>query len=198
MRLQLLREGIQDIDSVIVTHTHADHIMGMDDLRSFCLKYGRAVPVYTSPNYQQDIRRIFPYAFESFPEGIWVPRLDLLDVTPRLRLGGLDIQTFWVEHGPWPVLGMRVNDFAYVTDVNHIPEAARSHLRDLDVLVLDAVRYRPHPNHFNLEQAIVVATELGAKKTYFTHLSDDFDHQVVNSTLPDRMELAFDGLRVSL
>lgn len=198
MRLQLLREHVMDVEAVLITHTHADHIMGMDDLRSFCLKYEKAMPVYTSSQYQEDIKRVFPYAFQEFPKGIWVPRLDLQPVEPVMLLGGLDIRTFWVEHGPWPVLGMRVNDFAYVTDVSHIPEASWAQLTGLEVLILDAVRYRPHPNHFNLEQAIEVASSLNAKQTYFTHLSDDFDHDVVNATLPDRMELAFDGLRIPL
>ena len=198
MRLQILREGVTDLEVVIVTHTHADHIMGMDDLRSFCLKYERAMPVYTSPQYQEDIKRVFAYAFSEFPDGIWVPRLDLRDVPPVLRLGGLEILTFWVEHGPWPVLGLRVNDFAYVTDVGHIPDAAWAMLQGLDTLILDAVRYRPHPNHFHYEKAVEVALELGAKKTFFTHLSDDYDHDKVNGELPDGIELAYDGLRISI
>jgi len=196
IRLQLLREGVLDLDAVLITHTHADHVMGMDDLRSLCLKYERPMPVYTSPQHQADIRRIFPYAFEEFPEGIWVPRLDLIDVPPMLELGGMRIQTFWVDHGQTPVLGVRVNDFAYVTDVGHIPPAAWEVLQGLDTLVLDAVRYRPHPNHFHYERAVEVALKLGAKQTYFTHLSDDYDHDKTNAELPEGIELAYDGLRI--
>lgn len=198
MRLQLLREEIFDVEAVLVTHTHADHIMGMDDLRSFCLKYERPMPIYTSPQYQDDIKRIFPYAFADFPSGIWVPRFDLRDVPPVIRHGGLEIVTFWVEHGPWPVLALRVNDFAYVTDVSHIPDEALGHLQGLDTLVLDAVRYRPHPNHFHFEKAVAVATELGARRTYLTHLSDDFDHAATESGLPDSIRLAFDGLQIDI
>lgn len=198
IRLQLTREQIYDVEAVIVTHTHADHIMGMDDLRSLCLKYERPIPVYTSPNYQEDIRRVFPYAFQDFPTGIWVPRFDLRDVTPVLHVGGLDIKTFWVEHGPIPVLGLRVLDFAYVTDVSHIPEAAMAHLSGLDTLVLDAVRFKPHPNHFNFEQALEVAARIGARQTFLTHLSDDFDHVKTELTLPAGVRLAYDGLRLPL
>lgn len=196
IRLQMVREEIFDIEAVVVTHTHADHIMGMDDLRSLCLKYERPIPVYTAPAYQEDIRRIYPYAFTEFPKGIWVPRFDLRDVDPVLHLGGMDVRTFWVEHGKSTVLGIRVNDFAYVTDVGHIPELAWNALHNLETLVLDAVRIRPHPNHFNLEQALDVAQRLGPKKTYLTHLSDDFDHDVTNKTLPQGIELAYDGLRI--
>lgn len=197
-RLQFLREGVKDLEAVIITHTHADHVMGMDDLRSFCLKYGRAMPVYASPQYQEDIKRLFPYAFAEFPDGIWVPRLDLRDVTPELCLGGLSIKTFWVDHGPWPVLGLRVNDFVYLTDVGHIPDEAWNHLAGIDTLVLDAVRIKPHPNHFHFDKAIEIAQLIGAKKTYFTHLSDDFDHRSTNASLPTGIELAYDGLKIEI
>lgn len=197
-RLQLLREGVTDLDAVLITHTHADHIMGMDDLRSFCLKYERAMPVYALPQYQVDIKRIFPYAFAEFPEGIWVPRLDLMDVPERLEICGLTLTTFVVEHGPWPVIAFRTRDFAYLTDVGHIPPQAREHLNGLDTLVLDAVRIRPHPNHFHFEKAIEVALEIGARQTYFTHLSDDFDHRKTNQTLPSGIELAYDGLQITI
>jgi phosphoribosyl 1,2-cyclic phosphate phosphodiesterase len=198
IRLQLLREGIGDLDAVLVTHTHADHVMGMDDLRSFCLRYQREIPVYTSREYQDDVRRLFPYAFQEFPKGIWVPRFGLRDVEPVMRLGGMDIETFWVEHGPVPVLGVRAGGFAYLTDVGHIPSDAWSKLQGLDVLVLDAVRYRPHPNHFHFEKAVEVARGLRARTTYFTHLCDDYDHGKVEAALPPGIRLAYDGLRVAV
>ncbi len=198
LRLQLLREGIGSVEACLITHTHADHVMGMDDLRSFCLQTGLAMPVYTSPAYQEDIRRIFSYAFLEYPPEIWVPRFDLLDVPDSLSLGGMSIETFWVEHGPLPVLGLRVGDFAYVTDVSHIPSSVMSRLTGLDCLILDAVRYRPHPNHFHYDRSIEVALEIGARQTYFTHLSDDYDHDKVNLDLPDRIDLAYDGLHIEL
>lgn len=198
MRLQLLRENILDVEAVIITHTHADHVMGMDDLRSFCLKYQSAMPIYTSPDYQADIRRIFQYAFRDFPSGIWVPRFELLDVPSVIRHGGLEIVTFWVEHGPWPVLALRVGDFAYVTDVNHIPEEAMAHLEGLETLVLDAVRYKPHPNHFHFEKAVEVAQVIGARQTFFTHLSDDYDHSATEAELPSSIRLAYDGLSIEI
>ncbi|MCB0825303.1 MAG: MBL fold metallo-hydrolase [Armatimonadetes bacterium] len=198
MRIQMVRENILDIEAVLITHTHADHVMGMDDIRAFCLKYEKPIPVYTSPQYQEDIKRIFPYAFQQFPKGIWVPRMDLRDAPEWIEHGGMKIRTFWVEHGQIPCMGLRVNNFAYITDVSHIPADVMPLLEGLDVLVLDAVRLRPHPNHFHFEKSLEVAQEIGAKMTYFTHLCDDYDHDKTELTLPPQIRLAFDGLRIPL
>jgi phosphoribosyl 1,2-cyclic phosphate phosphodiesterase len=198
MRLQLLREGIFELKAAIITHTHADHIMGMDDLRSYCIVQRRPMPVYTLPPYQEDIRRIFPYAFQPFPEGIEVPRFNLHDMPEKLDLAGFEIESFVVEHGPTPVIGLKCGGMAYLTDVSRIPPKAEEKLQGLDTLILDAVRYRPHPNHLHYEAAIEVAQRLGAKKTYFTHLSHDYDHDKVNAELPRGIELAYDGLRIPL
>lgn len=198
LRFQLLREEIRRVDTVIITHTHADHIMGMDDLRSFCLITKQPMPIYASPESQADIRRIFPYAFLPGPEGVEVPEYRLIDVQPRQGVVGIELRTFWVYHGPTPVLGLRVRDFAYLTDVNFIPDEAMRQLEGLDTLIMDAVRYRPHPNHYHYEKAIEVAQSIGARQTYFTHLSHDYDHDIVNSELPNGIQLAFDGLRIQL
>jgi phosphoribosyl 1,2-cyclic phosphate phosphodiesterase len=198
MRLQLLREGVRSLGAVLITHTHADHIMGMDDLRSFCIVQRREMPVYTLPRYQDDIRRIFAYAFEPQPDEIQVPRFNLRDVPEVIRECGFEVRTLIVHHGPWPVVAIRVNDFAYLTDVSAIPDDAMRQLGGLDALVLDAVRLRPHPTHFHLDEAVRVAGLIGARRTYFTHLSADYDHDHTNATLPPSMELAYDGLRICL
>ncbi len=240
MRLQLLKAEVFELDAVIITHTHADHIMGMDDLRSFCIIQKRDMQVYTLPRYQEDIRRIFSYAFQDFPSGIEVPRFDLRTFEVRattqradsataglsvrepcadqasalqsareeskihnpqskiLSLCGLEIQFLIVEHGELPVIALRVNNFAYVTDVSRIPKNAWDQLQGLDTLILDAVRIKPHPNHFHLQAAIEIAQKLGAKQTYFTHLSHDYDHDVTNSQLPTGIELAWDGLEIGI
>ncbi len=196
MRLQLIREDIKEVEAVIITHTHADHIMGMDDLRSFCLRMKRDMPVYTLPRYQEDIRRVFNYAFGEFPPGIEVPRYDLRDAPETLPVAGLELKLRIVEHGPWPVLAVLVGRFAYVTDVKTISSEVFEELRGLDTLILDAVRYRPHPNHLHFDAAVEMALELGARQTFFTHLSHDYDHDVVNATLPPGIALAYDGLRI--
>ena len=198
MRLQLLEAHVLDLEAVIITHTHADHIMGMDDLRSFCIVQKRAMPVYTLTKHMPDIRRIFPYAFQESAEGIEVPRFDLREMPSTAEIAGLKIESMVVEHGSMPVIALRVNDFAYVTDVGGIPPEAEAKLQGLETLILDAVRYKPHPNHFHYDLAIEWAQRLGAKKTYFTHLSHDYDHDKVNAELPDEIELAYDGLRISI
>lgn len=195
MRLQLLREHVKDIEAVLITHTHADHIMGMDDLRCFELRSQKQMRIYAQPADQEVIRRVFAYAFGVYPPDVHVPKFELCNCPPVIKEAGLDIHTFIVMHGPTPVVGIRCGGLAYLTDVNHIPDPARPFLKNLDVLILDAVRRRPHPNHYHFDEAIRVAEEIGAKQTYFTHLSHDYDHDVVESTeLPPHIRLAYDGL----
>jgi phosphoribosyl 1,2-cyclic phosphate phosphodiesterase len=198
LRLQLLREGIEMVEAVIITHTHADHIMGMDDLRSFTLLAKKVMPIYTLPQYQEDLKRVYQYAFSELKADIVVPQFDLRDVPERLQACGLQIEVFTVWHGPWPVLALRVNDFAYLTDLNHIPDEVWPKLKNLRTLILDAVRRKPHPTHYHLEKAIEVAQQIGAEKTYFTHLSHDYDHDKANADLPSGIELAYDGLTIPL
>lgn len=200
LRLQMAREGLTRIDDVIITHTHADHVMGMDDLRSICMKTRKPMPIYADEVSQRDIRRIFPYAFlENPPAGIEVPRFEMQVPGSELALCGLDIKILRVMHGPkTQVLALRVNDFAYVTDVNYIPPDEMARLKGLDTLILDAVRYKPHPNHYHFDAAMEVARELGARMTYFTHLSSDYDHDKTNATMPPNIQLAYDGLRIAI
>ncbi len=198
IRQQLLTHKVRSIEACLITHTHADHIMGLDDLRSFCQHTGRPVRVITSLQYQDDIRRVFPYAFLDFPPEIMVPRFDLEEPGERLEVAGMSIEIMWVEHGPHPVMAVRVGDFAYVTDVSRIPESAWERLQGLDTLVLDAVRIKPHPNHFHLAAALDTASQLGARKTYLTHLSDDFDHTRDEPSLPEGVSFAYDGLGIDI
>ncbi|MBL8087121.1 MAG: MBL fold metallo-hydrolase [Chthonomonas sp.] len=199
MRLQLLREDVSQVDAVIITHTHADHIMGMDDLRAFVLKTGRDMPVYAYPEHQVDIRRVFAYAFAELPPGIEVPRFELMDLPPVLKTCGMEVQSFRVRHGATEVAALKVNRFGYITDVSEIPAEVWPHFCDLDTLVIDAVRRRPHPNHLHFARAIEVAEQLGAKMTYFTHLSHDYDHDITErDELPPTIRLAFDGLRIDI
>lgn len=198
LRLQMARVREYDVEAVLITHTHADHVMGMDDLRSLCLKYQDAIPVYTLPPYQEDIRRIYPYAFREFPPGVWVPRFDLRDCPPVIEVGGMSVRTFVVEHGPTPVIGIRVGDFAYITDVSRIPAEAENLLQGLDTLVIDAVRLAPHPNHFHLDAALAEIRRLSPERAFLTHLSHDYDHEITEAGLPTGVRLAYDGMTLSI
>lgn len=198
MRTQLLREGIMDIEAVLITHTHADHIMGMDDLRAFGLKYRKHIPVYVGDEAKEDIKRVFPYMFREFPPEILVPRVEFRPIEPSMPIVGLTVRSAWVMHGPTPVVALRINDFAYVTDVKTFPPEAWEMLQGVQTLVIDAVRYRPHPNHLNFEEALDVARALAPRLTFFTHLADDYDHSVVEASLPDGVHLAYDGLRLAV
>jgi phosphoribosyl 1,2-cyclic phosphate phosphodiesterase len=154
---------------------------------------------------------VFAYAFKEFGPGIEVPRFDLreLDVlglaeaSPSpgshvLSVGGLDVRLFLVWHGPWPVIALRVGDFAYVTDVKTIPPEAEAELQGLETLILDAVRRRPHPNHMHFDEAVEWAQRIGAKQTFFNHLSHDYDHDETNAELPPNIQLSYDGQRIAI
>ncbi len=193
LRLQALAVGLTRVDVVLFTHTHADHIFGLDDLRRFNDLTGEAIPVFGDRETLDDIRRIYRYIFVQTQEGGGKPRIELHEVQRRFGLFGLDIRSFYVMHGELPVLAYRFDDFAYVTDVNRIPPDAMEQLHGLELLVLDAVRYKPHVTHFGLWEAVHVAKELKAKRVLFTHLSHQFDHEVTNAELASHMALAYDG-----
>jgi phosphoribosyl 1,2-cyclic phosphate phosphodiesterase len=196
IRLQLCREGISQIDRVLITHSHADHVMGMDDLRRINELTGQSVPVYARPAVQDDLQRIFRYSFEP-PEqvGGGLPRFELFDAPPVMLP---DIEVFEVMHGSLPVLGVKVRAFAYLTDVSEIPANEEARLRGLETLIIDATRLAPHPTHLNLEGALKVIERLQPKQAYLTHLSHDYDFVEWSAKLPRGVELSRDGLRIPI
>jgi phosphoribosyl 1,2-cyclic phosphate phosphodiesterase len=194
LRMQALTFGVRRVDAVLITHTHADHIFGMDELRRFNDLMGCFIPVYGDPSALADIRRIFEYVFVPTQEGGGKPRIKLEPVPDRFELCGLDVQAIPVYHGALPILAYRFNDCAYVTDVNRIPEPSMERLRGLDTLILDTVRPKPHATHFGLQQALDVVEELRPRRAFFTHLSHHYEHEATNRILPDHVRLAHDGL----
>ena len=199
LRLQCVTCGIRRVDAVLFTHHHADHVTGLDDLRRFNWLLQGPVPCYGLPDTLKMIRRMFLYAFEDDPDyPSHKPDLQLLPIEgDRLELFGRAIVPVPLMHGPLPILGYRFGSVAYCTDCNVIPERSFELLRDLDVLILDALRRRPHPTHFNLEQAVEVARVIGARRTLFTHIAHELKHEPVNAELPDGIELAYDGQTVT-
>jgi phosphoribosyl 1,2-cyclic phosphate phosphodiesterase len=198
LRLQALTCGLDRVDAVLFTHTHADHIFGLDDLRRFSDLSGQEIPVYGDEGTLEDIRRIYRYIFMETQAGGGKPRIQLNLVPEDFELFGVSIRSFYVMHGRLPVLAYRFGDAAYVTDVNAIPDEAMEKLQNLDLLILDAVRFAPHVTHFGLYQALEVVEKLKPRQTLFTHLSHQFDHDVVNAELPPGTALAYDGQTIDL
>jgi phosphoribosyl 1,2-cyclic phosphate phosphodiesterase len=198
LRLQCLANGVKHVDAVLFTHHHADHVLGLDDLRRFNWIQGGPVDVYATERTFSALRQMFPYAFQPRPDGSSTSRPALNGITistEPFTVGDETIVPVPLMHDSLPVLGFRFGRFAYCTDCSAIPESSRPLLADLDVLVLDAVRHKPHPSHFSLEQAIEMAGVIGARQTYFTHIAHGLKHDQTSATLPEGVALAYDGLR---
>ena len=199
MRIQLLRAKVGRIHAIAYTHYHVDHLFGLDDARLFPKYLGGPVPVYCEPATEEVIRRVFSYAFHehavALPGG-HIPKLDFASIFPgvRFQVLGQTLLPIRLEHGRFQVLGFRVGDLAYCTDVSRIPEESWPHLEGLDILILDALRHETHPTHFNLAEALDAVSRLKPKRTFLTHLSHGFDHAKTESILPRDVRLAYDGL----
>jgi phosphoribosyl 1,2-cyclic phosphate phosphodiesterase len=173
--------------------------MGLDEVRRFNVLSGQPMPIYASAATLEDLRRMFGYVFASdAPRGGGVPDLRLAALGGPFCLGSVEVVPVPLRHGPWRVFGFRFGRFAYLTDCNGVPDASAALLTGLDVLVIDALRRRPHPTHFSLEEAIVMARRLGAKQTFFTHIAHDLGHAATCATLPPGMTLAHDGLALEV
>lgn len=200
LRIQLLREKVDLIHAAIFTHGHADHIFGLDDLRLFGYYLKGAVPLFCEQIVEDRIRLSFDYAFtDPYPNthAGATPKLSLHRITEDpFYLLGLEIRPIRLMHGKLPVLGFRFNNVAFCTDVSEIPDESWPLLEGLDVLVLDALRDKPHPTHFSLSEAVDVAQRMRPKMTYLTHVSHQLDYAETNARLPRGIELAYDGLRI--
>lgn len=198
VRLQLLRERVKLVHAVLYTHYHADHLMGLDDLRPIGIGLGAPVPLYCTGEVEGKIRTTFSYAFDHEVEGLptgWVPKLAFQRISEEpFHVLGEQVVPIPLIHAQFDVLGFRIGDVAYCTDVNEIPRRSWPRLEGLDVLVLDALRYRPHAAHFGLNEALDVIEKFRPRRAYLTHLSHDFDHEEVNRKLPAGVQLAHDGL----
>lgn len=199
LRLQLLRARVRHVHAVVYTHYHVDHLFGLDDLRIFPMLLKAPLPVYCNDEVEAIIRQAFAYVFEEgaadLPPG-WLPKLDFCHIDERpFEVLGERLTPIPLRHGRFNVLGFRIGDVAYCTDVSHIPDASWPLLEGLDVLVLDALRVgKPHPSHFSVEQALEAIARLRPRRAYLTHMSHTIDHDTVNATLPPNVELAYDGL----
>jgi len=200
LRLQCIANQINRVDAVLYTHHHADHVTGLDDLRRFNWLMRQPVDCYGLPRTMTALRRMFSYAFDAAKDSPHSrPQLVLHEMGEQpIEIAGVRVEPIPLMHGPLPVLGFRIGRLAYCTDCSFIPEDSMAKLKGLDVLILDALRHTPHPTHFNLEQAIVAANRICAKKTFFTHITHELHHESTTSALSEGMSLAYDGLRIRL
>lgn len=202
LRTQLLREKIPLVHAVMFTHEHADHLYGLDDLRLFPFRLGHGVPLYCEEHVEARIRRVYDYAFSeraaTHPGS--TPQLDFVRIAHEpFEVLGVEVIPIPMKHGPYfDVLGFRIGNFAYCTDTNEVPDSSIELLRGVETLVIDALRYKSHPTHFSVDEAVGVIREVGAKEAYLTHICHDLDHPVVEAQLPDDIHLAYDGLRLPL
>jgi len=196
LRQQALREGITHVDAVLFTHTHADHVNGIDDLRPFNLASGAAIPIHACAEDLAVLRRVFAYIFENGDEPGYRPRLLAQEICGGFSLFDLPILPLPLIHGPGRSLGYRIGPFAYLTDCSSVPEATLELLAGIDTLIIDGLRFRPHLSHLSISQALAVAEGLGAGRTILTHLSHDVDYARHAPLLPPGTELAYDGQRL--
>lgn len=202
LRWQALRFGVTRVDAILYTHGHADHVVGLDEVRRFNALRRGTIPCYADARTVAEIRQMFAYVFDpATPKGGGIPDVVLREIEGPFEpdgARGVRVIPVPVLHGDRPVLGFRIGRFAYLTDCSRIPEPSWPLLEGLDVLVLDALRERPHPTHFSLGEAVEAARRIAAGRTYFTHICHDLPHEATCARLPDGMALAYDGLTVDL
>jgi phosphoribosyl 1,2-cyclic phosphate phosphodiesterase len=196
-RTQALRARLERVDAVLYTHAHFDHIMGLDDVRPFNFRQKGRIPIYAAPDTMAAIQRVFEYIFDDAEKESNVAKLDprLIDGGP-LDLFGLEFLPVPVLHGSRTIYGFRFGGAAYLTDHSAIPESSLDLLRGLDVLFLDALRYKPHPTHSTVARSLETVERLAPRRAFFTHICHDLAHERAESMLPPHVRLAYDGMEI--
>jgi phosphoribosyl 1,2-cyclic phosphate phosphodiesterase len=195
-REQALRENIRKIDAVLYTHAHADHVLGLDDLRPLSYHRPNKIPLYARADHAAVIRDMFRYAFDAIYKFGGLPQVELKHIEGPIDLFGVIFEPIPVLHGDAEIWGFRFGSAAYLTDFSEIPESSMAKLAGLDVLFLDALRHKPHPTHSTVENSLKIADRLQAKRTLFTHICHDLAHEETNRSLPPQVRLAYDGLKL--
>jgi phosphoribosyl 1,2-cyclic phosphate phosphodiesterase len=198
LRIQSLRESISRIDAVLYTHTHADHLHGIDDLRAFCQLHKMQIPIYGKKEALDHIALKFGYALGE-PKGFWeMPVLKAMPIQEPFKLFNETICPVPVIHGKSDIYGYRIGSLAYLTDVSDIPDNSLKLLEGLDILLLDCLRIKEHHTHINLEKSLLYANQIKAKKTYLIHMTHDLEYEALKKALPDHIDVGYDGLKINI
>ena len=198
-RLQMLNNDIKRIDAILFTHYHSDHLMGLDDVKRFNYLQDSEIPIYGSQETINQIKKKFSYIFDTnHPYRMFLPRLNPIAVDGNFKINNLNIDIVEVYHAFMPVLGFRINKFAYVTDCNEIRDKSLQKLLDLETLVLGTLRMHQHVSHFSISEGIEIVNKIKPERTYFTHFSHAVDHEKVKKELPENIFLAYDGLEIEI
>jgi phosphoribosyl 1,2-cyclic phosphate phosphodiesterase len=194
-RQQALVHGLTRLDAILYTHSHADHILGLDDVRRFNFMQGGPIPCYARPDVWESIRRTFYYVFDGIPrEGGGIPRIDAREIDGPFAVEGVRVVPVPLLHGRTPILGFRFGSFAYLTDCSAIPDESWALVAGVDTLVIDALRDKKHSTHFTVDEAVEAIARIAPRRAYLTHMSHDLGHEATNARLPAGVELAYDGL----
>jgi phosphoribosyl 1,2-cyclic phosphate phosphodiesterase len=195
LRAQALAHGVTRVDAILFTHSHADHVLGLDEVRRYNVIQKSAIPCYADTRTVDDIRQTFGYIFNKAPSaGGGIPQISLARIVGPFTLGGIEVVPVPIFHGPRLILGFRFGSFAYLTDCSRIPDESWPLIEGVDTLVIDALRDRPHPTHFSVSEAVQAVARIGPTRAYFTHICHDLPHAATCARLPPGVELAYDGL----
>lgn len=199
LRMQAIARNVRRVDAILFTHSHADHVFGLDDVRRYNQLQQSAIACYADEATVANLRQMFAYVFNPpAQKGGGLPQLSLFRIAGPFSIGGVEVVPVPVFHGRLPVLGFRIGAFAYLTDCNRIPESSWPLLDGVQTVIIDALRHRPHSTHFSIGEAIDAIGRMRAPRAYLTHICHDLGHAETNAHLPDGVELAYDGLVLSL